>query len=189
MYAFKNGALALAGLLAFCAHAQVTKPGLWESTTKVGGSPEMERAMMDMQKQIASMPAEQRKQMEAMMAKQGASMPGAGGAITSKLCITKEMAEQSQLPVQTQGDCTSTTTEKTRTSLKFKYVCTNPPSSGEGQYTFANDTTYTMNMLLKSPDKSKMQSITMDGSGKWLGSDCGTVKPIVMPKAAAAAKP
>ena len=45
--------LALAAPLAW---AQSTKPGLWEIQHKMGGSPEMDKAMAEMQKQLAAMP-------------------------------------------------------------------------------------------------------------------------------------
>ena len=47
--------------------AQTTRPGLWDIQHKMGGDPEIDRAMAEMQKQLAAMPPAQRKQMEAMM--------------------------------------------------------------------------------------------------------------------------
>src|SRR4051794_26771635 len=74
-------ALAALALAAFCTGAsaqQNMKPGLWEITTNMkSASGEMEKARAQMQQQMASMPPEQRKQMEDMMAKQGMKM-GAG---------------------------------------------------------------------------------------------------------------
>ena len=150
--------------------------------TKLGGSGEMDKAMAQMQQQMASMPPEQRKQMEAMLAKQGMSMTSTPGGVLSKMCITKDMVERSQMPVQTQGDCTSTTSNKSTTGMTFKFNCTSPPSSGEGQYTFMGDSAYTMKMKINTPQQGKPVITTMDSSGKWLGADCGTIKPMVMPK-------
>ena len=170
------------GALAQGAQSQVTKAGLWEVTSKLGGSAEMDNAMIQMQQQMASMPPEQRKQMEAMMAKQGVSMSSTPGGMSSKMCLTKDMIERSQMPVQTQGDCTSTTSNKTSTGMAFKFTCASPPSSGEGQYTFMGDSAYSMKMKINSPQQGKQVITTMDSSGKWLGADCGSTKPIVMPK-------
>ena len=152
----------------------------------MSGNPGADKAMADMQKQMASMPPEQRKRMEAMMGKQGINLSGPGGAMVMKTCITKEMLAQSQLPMQTQGNCTSTTSEKTSTSMKFKYVCTNPTSTGEGLFTFQNDSSYTSKMTVTSTEQGKPQTTTMEGAGKWLGADCGTIKPLAPPKAIAA---
>lgn len=55
------------GLAAASAGAQSMKPGLWETTTRMGGSPEMDQAMARMQQQMASMPPGQRKQMQTTM--------------------------------------------------------------------------------------------------------------------------
>ena len=175
-----------ATMFAFSAQAQTSKPGLWEVTSKFSGSPEADKATADLQKQLASMPPEQRKQMEAMMGKQGITLSGPGGAMVMKTCITKEMLAQSQLPLQTQGNCTSTTSEKTSNSMKFKYVCTNPTSTGEGQFSFQNDSSYTSKMTITDIAQGKPQTTTMEGAGKWLGSVCGTVKPMVLPKPVAA---
>ena len=73
-------ALAMAvpmAVAAASAGAQTMKPGLWEMTNKMGGSPEMDQAMVQLQQQMANMPPEQRKMMEGMMAKKGMGMGGA----------------------------------------------------------------------------------------------------------------
>lgn len=165
------------------AQAQATKPGLWEITSKVGGNSEMNLAMAQMQKEMANMPPEQRKQMEAMLGKQGMSMSSApGGGMQIKTCISKEMAEKSQMPIQTQGDCTSTVSDKTSTGMRLKFVCTNPPSSGDGQITFSGDSAYAMKMNVTASRQGKAQTTTIEGSGKWLGADCGSIKPMTLPK-------
>ena len=57
------------------AAAQTTlKPGLWEIQHKTSGKAEASHADAEMQKQMAAMPPEQRKQMEAMMAGRGGAM-------------------------------------------------------------------------------------------------------------------
>ncbi|SFU80208.1 Protein of unknown function [Polaromonas sp. YR568] len=170
--------------LATGASAQTTKPGLWEITNKMqSSSGEMEKAMANMEKQLASMPPEQRKQMQDMMAKQGMSMgPSTGGGMNVKMCITKEMAERNELPQQQQGDCKTTQSPRSGNTMKFSYVCTQPPSSGEGMMTFNGDTAYTMKMNTTTTVKGKPEKMTMDASGKWLSADCGNIKPISPPK-------
>jgi len=170
--------------LAAAAHAQTTKPGLWEITNKMqSSSGEMEKAMANMEKQMAGMSPDQRKQMQDMMAKQGISMaPGGGGGMTMKVCITKEMAERNELGQQQQGDCKSTQSPRSGNTMKFSYVCTQPPSSGEGLMTFTGDTAYTMKMNTTTTVKGKPEKMSMDASGKWLAADCGSIKPIAPPK-------
>jgi hypothetical protein len=170
--------------LATGAHAQSTKPGLWEINTKMqSASGEMEKAMANMEKQLAGMPPEQRKQMQDMMAKQGMSLgTSGGGGMSMKTCLTKEMAERNELPQQQQGDCKTTQSPRSGNTMKFSYVCTQPPSSGEGVMTFSGDTAYTMKMNTTSTVKGKPEKMSMDASGKWLSADCGAIKPITPPK-------
>ena len=181
--------IALSGLslclVSGVAWAQSTKPGLWEIQHKMGGNPEMDKAMAEMQKQLAAMPPEQRKMMQDMMAKQGGAMPtmGAGGGVAMKICITPEMAARNDMPKQTEGDCTTTVTSRSGNTMKMKFVCTNPPSSGEGTYTFCCDTAYPMKMSMTGQHQGKPQNMTMDGQGKWLSADCGSVKPMQGPGA------
>ena len=105
--------------LAATASAQQIKPGLWENTSQMGGA--MSAPMAQMQQQMASMPPAQRKQMEAMLAQQGIRMDAQG--VTSKVCITKEMAERAELPSQSEGDCKSTLAPRTGNTMKFSFVC------------------------------------------------------------------
>lgn len=172
-----TGAIALAST---CTWAQTTKPGLWEIENRMGGNPQMDAAMAEMQKQMASMPPAQRKQMEAMMAAQGVSMPKAasGGGVSMKVCISPEMAARTDMPSQIDGDCTTTITARSANTLKMHFVCKNPPSEGDGTYTFTGDTAYTMKMAMKTTVKGKTEPMTMDGQGKWLAASCGNVKPL-----------
>ena len=165
-------------LLAAClpAAAQSLKPGLWEISNKMGGNPQMDQAMAEMQKQMAAMPPEQRKQMEAMMAQRGMSMPAGGGkGMTIQSCMTKEMVERNDVPMQ--EGCRMTSQQRSGNTMKMAFACTNPPSSGEGEFTFVSDQAYTSKMNIKSVVDGKPQNMTMDASGKWLAADCGKLTP------------
>lgn len=172
--------LGLMALLSSVAHAQSTKPGLWEINQKVGGNPEMDKAMAEMQQQLASMPPAQRKQMEQMMAAQGVKL-GQGGGMSVQVCVTPEMAAQQEVPVQKEGDCTTKVQSRSGNTMKVAFSCKNPPSSGEGTYVFRGDTGYDMKMLVKTTEGGKPVTTTMEGTGRWLGADCGKVKPIMLP--------
>ncbi len=172
--------LGLMALLSSVAHAQSTKPGLWEINQKVGGNPEMDKAMAEMQQQLASMPPAQRKQMEQMMAAQGVKL-GQGGGMSVHVCVTPEMAAQQEVPVQKEGDCTTKVQSRSGNTMKVAFSCKNPPSSGEGTYVFRGDTGYDMKMLVKTTEGGKPVTTTMEGTGRWLGADCGKVKPITLP--------
>ena len=179
----KHAATLLALIAASTAHAQSTKPGLWEMTNKMGGNAQMDSAMAEAQKQMAAMPPDQRKMMEEMMAKQGINMPTAksGGAMGIKICITPEMAARNEMPNQQDGDCTTTITSRSGSTMKAKFVCTEPPMTGEGTYTFSGDTAYTADIKMRTTQNGKPENMTIQASGKWLSSSCGAIKPLVAP--------
>lgn len=167
--------------LSMTAAAQSIKPGLWEIRSKVGGNPEIDQAMAQMQQQLASMPPAQRKMMEDMMAAQGVKM-GAGGMMTVQMCITPEMAKRQEVPVQSEGDCTSNTSARSGNTMKVSFVCKNPPSSGEGTYVFHGENAYDMKMRVKNQQGNKTMTTDVEGSGRWLNANCGNVKPLPVPQ-------
>jgi hypothetical protein len=59
--------------------------------------------------------------------------------------------------------------------------CTNPPSSGEGEYTFTSPKAFTMKMTMQTTMEGKKETMNMEGSGKWLAADCGNVRPMQPP--------
>ena len=168
----------------FFATAQTMKPGLWEINNKMTTqSGEMEKGMADMQKQLASMPPEQRKMMEDMMAKQGVAKGSAGapGAMSAKVCMTREMVERNDVMAQ-EGDCQNTSSPRMGNTMKFSFVCTKPPSKGEGQVTFTSAEAYNMKMRTTTTVQGRQETMDMQNSGRWLGSNCGSIKPLAMPK-------
>ena len=183
MKRFAYPAMLAMSVLALEAHAQNMKPGLWEMSSKMqSGSGEMEKAMADAQKQMAAMSPEQRKMMQDMMAKQGVNMgSNAAGAMSIKICMTREMVDNNEF-AQQEGDCKSTYAPRVGNSMKVSFVCTKPPSSGEGQVTFASPEAYTSKMTVNTMSGGKSEKITMDGQGKWLSAECGAIKPLRAPK-------
>ena len=121
------------------------------------------------------MPPEQRKQMEAMMAGQGVQMGSGRNSI--RMCLTRAMVERNEIPAQ-QGDCRITSQQRTGNTLKAAFTCTNPPSSGESLVTFTSPEAYTMKTTATSTVGGKPEAMTVEGAGKWLGADCGSVKPL-----------
>jgi hypothetical protein len=171
-------------IFAGSASAQQLKPGLWEVTNNMkSGSGQMEKAQAQMQQQMASMSPEQRKMMEKTLAEHGVKMGAGGpGGMTARTCMTKEMVERNELPAQ-KGDCKTTKQERSGNTVRMAFTCTNPPSSGEGQFTIQSPETYTMKMAVKTSIDGKPETMNMDASGKWLSADCGSIKPPRMPNA------
>ena len=175
-------AAAACAALSLPLYAQSMKPGLWEISNKMD-SPEINQAMAQMQAQMAAMSPEQRKQMEAMMAQRGMKMGGAGGGTTVQVCMTKEMVERSDMPMQQQqNDCKVTSQSRSGNTMKMAYTCASPPSSGEGEFTYNGAESYSSKMTINTTANGKPQVMKMEGTGKWLGADCGSIKPMVPPK-------
>ena len=173
-------AIACIGAVALPAAAQTLKPGLWEVTNKMqGGSGQMQNAMSEMQKHMASMPPEQRQMIEQQMAKSGVKMGSAGpaGGMSVQICMTREMVEKNELPSQ-QGDCKTTSQSRSGNTMKMAFACTNPPSSGDGQVTFNGPESYTSKVNVSTQVDGKPEKVSMEGTGKWLAADCGSVKPM-----------
>jgi Protein of unknown function (DUF3617) len=174
---------AIVAAAALPASAQTLKPGLWEITnTMQGGSGQMQNAMSEMQKHLASMPPEQRKMIEEQMAKSGVKMGSGGpaGGMSVQICMTREMVEKNEMPSQ-KGDCKTTSQSRAGNTMKMAFACTNPPSSGDGQITFNSPESYSSRMNVNTQVQGKPEKMTMEGSGKWLAADCGEVKPLGQP--------
>jgi hypothetical protein len=166
------------------ANAQNMKPGLWEISTQMQGSGQTGKAMAEAQKQMESMPPEQRKMMQDMMASKGMQMggPAGGGGMTIKVCMTQEMVDRNEVGRQQPG-CTHTYGQRSGNTMKFSWVCTQPPSSGEGQVTFTSPEAYSMKMTSTSTVRGNPEEkMDMQTSGRWLGGDCGNIKPLAVPK-------
>lgn len=164
--------------------AQTMKPGLWDINTLMKSADgEMEKAMAGMQEALASMPPEQRKQMEDMMAKQGVKMgAGSGGALNTKVCMSKEMVERNSFPMNNRAGCSEQRGPLVNGKMKASYRCTNPPSSGEAEFTFKGDTAFAMTMHSTTTVAGKSEKMSMESAGRWLGADCGNIKPLAIPK-------
>lgn len=171
-----SAALALLASVAGGAQAQQKmRPGLWEHHISMKSqSGQMEAAMAEMQKSLASMPPEQRKQMEQMMAQQGVSLGPTGQTV--KVCVTKEQAETDHLPQQ--EGCTQNVQRINASTMKVSFSCKGgpgePPSSGEGTVTMQGPTAYSGQFRLITQNQGKPERIDMTQSGKWLSERCPT---------------
>ena len=171
----------LAGAAGGASAQQRMRPGLWEHSVNMKSqSGQMEAAMAEMQKSLASMPPEQRKQMEQMMAQQGVGMGPKGQTV--KVCITKEQADLDNVPQQ--EGCTQKVQRVDASTMKVAFACkggqSQPPSSGEGTITMQGPTAYTGQFKFKTQNQGKPEQIDMAQSGKWLSDNCGAIKPMPM---------
>jgi hypothetical protein len=172
-------ACALPGALS--APALTMKPGLWELSSKISSSdPAVQQSLAAMRQHMANMSPEQRQQIEQAMRQHGVQIDvGPGGAVRTTMCMTREMIERQEFPVQ-EGDCRQTTTRVSDTRVKVAFSCTNPADvSGDGEVTILNDTSYRARMRVRSDHGAAETDVT----GKWLGSNCGSIPPINIPRA------
>lgn len=175
------------------AMAQKIAPGLWEHTItmKMSGNPQVEEAMKRMQEQLANMPPEKRRQMEEMMARQGGAGSGitAGGMAgmmggkptTMKVCITPEQAAREPFAAGNQGNCQQVSQERSGKTVKVKFSCSREDGStmtGEGTFTLASEKEHTGRMVMDGNSRKGVpMHMEIDQAGRWLGADCGDVKP------------
>lgn len=169
--------LLLAGLAAGSVHAQNMKPGLWEFKQTPQLDPARRAQMDQAQKAMESMPAEQRQMMEKMMASRGVNMSMSGGSITLKTCVTKEQAERNMAPVNQHGNCTQDV-KRSGNTIQTHFVCTNPDSEGDATVTLRGNEGFTNDVTVRHTRQGKTEVTKVSGEGRWLGADCGDVKPM-----------
>ena len=157
------------------AQAQKLRPGLWEHsiTLKNHGTQTID-AMAQMQQKMASLPPEQRKVVEEMLAKQGIG-PGAKPN-SVKVCLSKEDVERDELPPR--DGCTQTVKRSVNTMMVAFRCQGTAPSSGEGQITVASPTAYSGEFSAQTVVNGKPVTTQMSQAGQWLAADCGTLPPI-----------
>jgi len=172
--------LALLLAAAVPASAQKVAPGLWEySMTMQGAGGGTDPAMARMQEQMARMSPEERKQIEAMMAGRGIRMGGGvGQPMSVKICITPEQAAREEM-APPDSNCKQVSRERSGNTMRFKFACSGEhQGTGEGEYTFTSDKAHQGRVVITGVGRDgQPHRIEMLHSGRWLGADCGDVKP------------
>jgi hypothetical protein len=175
-------ALACSAAFAFPATGEAVKlkPGLWEISQHMAtADPKIQSMLAELQKQMSRMDPEQRKMMEQMMAQNGVQVDAIGaGAVVVNVCMTPEMAKTNTLPLKREGNCNQSWSKPVAGKMTFTFSCTNPPSKGEGEVTFTDDSHYKMNAKASGFGGP----MTIEANAKWLGSDCGGLKPPAIPQ-------
>jgi hypothetical protein len=150
------------------------KPGLWEihSEREVNG-----QKPQDASDRMKGMSPEKRARFEAMMKEHGVATDGSG---KSQVCYTKENLDQSAWASQAM-DCKATFSSRTANFWKWHTSCPQMGVEADGEAHFPNSENYTLKSasVSKRGDKALNSSTTM--TGKWLGSDCGSLKPLEAP--------
>lgn len=166
----------LLALAAAQASAQSMKPGQWELSNKMSSSNgQTDQAMSAALKQLANLPPEQRAQIEAMMARNGATMAkvGGDGSMSVSVCVTPEMAARRDIPIGQQGNCTSNN-QPVAGGMNISFSCTNPASSGKGTVRFNGDSGFTSSMTINSSARGTPETMQVESTGRWVAATCTT---------------
>jgi hypothetical protein len=149
------------------------KSGLWEMSMK-----------SDAMKAMPKMPPEQMEQMKKM----GINMPMMeDGVIKTKVCISKEMAEQDPATAvqQHHANCTTKNLVQNGNDYSMDLICDSPELKGVGTVkgSFNGSDTVHSSYDFKGTSHNHPVSNHMETTGKLLSSDCGDVKPLgILPK-------
>ncbi|MBT9524231.1 MAG: DUF3617 domain-containing protein [Rhizobacter sp.] len=177
-----------ASLLACGAAAQAQtvppiKPGLWQmqNEREIDG-----QKAPDMGEHLKKMSPEMRKRMEANMKQHGVDMSGGAGVI--KMCQTRESLDQGKWQGD-EGQCKTDFSSRSGKVWKWKSVCNQPPSVTEGEAVFDGPESYTVKSNTSMTMQGQARTTKMTIKAKWLGADCGGLKPMTPPQAPKAAKP
>jgi len=159
------------------------KPGLWETTTSsqsqgLPAIPPEQQAERD--KMMAKMSPEMRARIEAARKKSQAS---AGVPHVSKSCVTREDLNKpmSFADAKEGGKCTKTVLKSTSSTQEIRVDCAGDRynSTGTIRVTASNPENWsgTLETTLTPVGGGSPITVKTNMSGKWLGSDCGDVKP------------
>jgi len=155
------------------------KAGLWEARMTSLDADGHEIAAPE-QAAMARLPPEARAKMAEAMKARGLSMPDASGA--SKVCLTKEMFESGMWQqMASNAGCTTTFSTQTSSNWKFHSSCTSLKSESDGEVVFTNAENYRTKVTTTSTMTGTTRTTTRVVQAKWLGADCGDIKPFTPP--------
>jgi hypothetical protein len=163
--------LAAAALSAQAQTAPPIKPGLWQihSEREVNG-----QKMPDASERMKNMSPEKRAQIAAMMKQHGVA---AGAAGMGQVCYTRETLERSPWADQ-ETDCKTTFSNRSATSWKWHTSCPKSAYEADGEAVFPDHENYTVQSTSVSKIGEKVRNSHTTITAKWLGSDCGGLKPL-----------
>ena len=167
------GLIACAAELAL-AQAPPIKPGLWQvrSEREVDGQKQQMPAMSERMK---TLPPDVRQQMEAMMKARGVDMSGGGGDM--RICLTKESLDQERWRDE-RATCKTDYSSRSGNTWKWHTTCREPVAETDGEATFSSPEDYTVKTTTQMAIQGQPRTTRMTLTSKWLGADCGDVKPI-----------
>jgi hypothetical protein len=145
------------------------KPGLWQthSEREVNG-----QRQPDIGERMKNMSPEKRAQIDAMMKQHGVAS-GAGGM--GQVCYSRESPERS--PWADQGtDCKVDYKSRSSSLWKWHTSCPKSGYESDGEADFLDRENYKSTSISKIGEQVRKSSTTI--TAKYLGSDCGGLKPL-----------
>jgi len=155
------------------------KPGLWEVRMSMLDADGHEVVAPE-QAALSRMSPEARARMAEAMKARGVSMPDANGV--TRACLTKALFESgSWQQLASDTGCTTNFSTQSATAWKWHSSCTTMKSESDGETVFTSGERYKTKVTTTSTVMGKTKTSTRMLEGKWLGADCGDVKPLTPP--------
>ena len=153
------------------------KPGLWEARMSALDADGREMASPE-QAALSRLRPEARARMAEAMKARGVSMPDATGA--TKVCLTKAMFESGEWQqMASELGCKTSYSTLSSTTWKWHSSCTTLKSESDGEIVFNSAESYRTKVTTTATVMGKTNTSTRIVQAKWLGADCGDIKPFL----------
>jgi len=157
------------------------KAGLWEARISALDADGREMPPPELAA-LSRLSPEVRAKMAETMKARGVSMPDANGA--TRACLTKEMFESGRWQqMATESGCTTNYSTLSSTTWKWHTSCAALKSESDGESVFSGGESYKTRVTTTMTVTGKTNTSTRIVQGKWLGADCGGIKPLAPPAA------
>jgi hypothetical protein len=158
------------------------KPGLWELKL-IKQVIDGRDLAAQLQAALAKLPAEQRSRMEAAMREHSGSGNFGEAGSTYRVCISPEMAHRELPPLDKEGRCKPANYSRTGNSVNFEYSCTSAQGTmtGKGLAVIAGDLVTTRTDMTSTDPKGGHHAMQAESEMRFIGADCGNVKPVTPP--------
>jgi len=156
------------------------KPGLWETRMSAldasGNVVPLPQASA-----MSGLPPEAKARMAEAMKARGLSMPDESGA--TKSCFTKETFESGKWQqMASEAGCTTNYSTQSSSLWKWHSSCAALKSESDGEVVFKSPESYTVKLTTTATVMGKPNTSTRIVQAKWLGADCGDLKPFMPAK-------
>ncbi len=154
------------------AYGEALLPGLWEfSSDNIEVNGMQMPGVAEMIEQMESLPSDQKKMMEDMLAAQGVEL----GANGMRVCLSEAQVKSRKLPFQDEPGCSQTITEQTPSRWSFTFEC--PDAKGRGETRVISEREVASSIESEYRVGTQQGSSRMQSQGKWLSADCGGLEP------------